>query len=70
VAYIIDKKKCLKCGICIDECPGNAIILEEKFTEADGLNLYMVSIDPKICNDCRTCVSFEWWCPAKAIAQA
>jgi ferredoxin len=70
VAYIIDKKKCLKCGICIDECPGNAIILEEKVTEADGLNLYTVSIDPKICNDCRTCVSFEWWCPAKAIAEA
>jgi ferredoxin len=67
VAYKIDKNKCLKCGICIDECPEKAIIVEEKVTEKDGLNLYTVSIDPNICNDCGTCVSFEWWCPAKAI---
>jgi len=70
VAYKINKKKCLKCGICIDECPEKAIIVEDKVTEKDGLNLYTVNIDPKICNDCGTCVSLEWWCPAKAILQA
>ena len=70
MAYKIDKKKCLKCGVCIDECPENAIIVEEEVTEKDGLNLYTVSIDPIICNDCGTCFSFEWWCPAKTIVVA
>jgi ferredoxin len=42
----------------------------EKVTEKDGLNLYTVRIDPKMCTDCGVCVSFEWWCPAKAIAAA
>lgn len=70
MAYTISKKTCLKCGVCIDECPEKAIVVEEKVTEKDGLNLYTVSIDPMRCNDCGTCVSSEWWCPAKAIAKA
>jgi ferredoxin len=70
VAYKIDKKTCLKCGICIDECPEQAIIIEEMVTEKDGLKLYTVGIDPEKCNDCGVCVSHEWWCPAKAIAAA
>lgn len=70
MAYKIDKKTCLKCGICIDECPEKAIIIEDMVTEKDGLRLYTVSIDPKKCNDCGVCVAYEWWCPAKAIAAA
>jgi ferredoxin len=70
VAYKIEKKTCLKCGICIDECPEKAIVIENMVIENDGLKLYTVSIDPKKCNDCGVCVSYEWWCPAKAIAAA
>jgi len=25
---VIDEKKCLDCGACVDECPNNAITLE------------------------------------------
>lgn len=70
MAYTIDRKKCLKCGICIDECPEKAFILEEMVIEKDGLKLYTVSIDPKLCTDCGTCVAYEWWCPAKAVIAA
>lgn len=70
MAYTIDPKTCLKCGVCIDECPEHAIVVVEKVTEYDGLNLYTVNIDPKKCTDCAVCVSHEWWCPAKAIAAA
>ena len=70
MAYTINTKTCLQCGICIDECPEDAIIIIKTVTESDGLKLYTVRIDPDICNDCGTCVSFEWWCPAKAIAAA
>ncbi len=27
---VIDVKKCLDCGACVDECPNNAISVEEK----------------------------------------
>jgi ferredoxin len=70
VAYTINPETCLKCGVCIDECPEHAIVVVEKVTEYDGLNLYTVNIDPKKCTDCAVCVSHEWWCPAKAIAAA
>lgn len=68
--YKIDTKTCLKCGICIDECPEKAIVVDAMITEKDGLKLYTVRIDPNICNDCGVCVAYEWWCPAKAIVKA
>jgi ferredoxin len=70
VAYKIDTKKCLKCGVCITDCPEKAIVADKKVKEPDGLVLYTARIDPKKCTDCKTCVSFEWWCPAKAIVKA
>jgi ferredoxin len=69
VAYKINKA-CLKCGICIDGCPEGAIVVDKRITESDGLVLYTTRIDPKKCTDCGVCVSFEWWCPAKAIVKA
>jgi ferredoxin len=65
--YKIDTVKCLKCGICVKECPAGAIIVDDKVTESDGLVLYTVRIDTDKCTECGTCMSFEWWCPAKAI---
>jgi NAD-dependent dihydropyrimidine dehydrogenase PreA subunit len=27
---VVDEKKCLDCGACVDECPNTAIKVEEK----------------------------------------
>ncbi len=70
MAYKINKKKCLKCGVCIKGCPAGAIVVDNKVTEPDGLVLYTTRIDAKKCNDCGVCVSMEYWCPAQAIAPA
>ena len=70
MAYKIDTNKCLRCGICVKGCPEGAIVVDEKITEEDGLVLYRTRIDAVKCTDCGTCVSYEWWCPAKAITKA
>ena len=70
MAYKIDTKKCLKCGLCVTECPEEAIVVDETVTESDGLVLYTARIDPDKCTDCGVCVSHEWWCPAQAIVKA
>jgi ferredoxin len=67
VTYKINAKKCLKCGLCVTDCPEGAIVVDDTVTESDGLVLYTVRIDPEKCTDCGVCVSHEWWCPAKAI---
>jgi ferredoxin len=68
--YKIDTKKCLKCGLCISNCPVKAIIADKTITESDGLVLYYTRIDQNKCTECGTCVSYEWWCPAKAIVHS
>ncbi len=65
--YKIDTKKCLKCGLCISNCPEKAFIADKMITESDGLKLYFTRIDQEKCTECGTCVSYEWWCPAQAI---
>ena len=70
MAYKINQKKCLKCGLCVTDCPEGAVVVDDKVTEDDGLVLYTVHIDPATCTDCGVCVSHEWWCPAKAIIKA
>jgi len=70
VAYKINAKKCLKCGLCVTQCPEKAIVVDGKETQFDGLVVYTTRIDAQKCTDCGVCVSFEWWCPAKAIAKA
>ena len=70
MAYKIDTDKCLKCGICIKDCPEGAIVADDQVTEPDGLVLYTARIDEGKCTDCGVCVSMEYWCPAQAIAPA
>lgn len=70
MAYKINAKACLKCGICVKGCPEGAIIAGKPIVEYDGLILYPVHIDPKKCTDCGVCVSEEYWCPAQAIVKA
>ncbi len=69
MAYKINPKKCLKCGLCVTQCPEKAIVIENKVKEFDGLMIYTTRIDPKKCTSCDACFSFEWWCPAKAIVK-
>jgi ferredoxin len=69
VVYKINTRKCLKCGLCVTQCPEKAIIVIRKETESDGLVLYTTRIDNGKCTDCGVCVSSEWWCPAKAIVK-
>jgi ferredoxin len=69
VKYRIDTKKCLRCGLCVTQCPEKAFVVDKKVKEPDGLVLYTTRIDQKKCTGCDACFSFEWWCPAKAIVK-
>jgi ferredoxin len=68
--YKINPKKCLRCGLCVTQCPEKAIVVDDKETQFDGLMVYKTRIDAKKCTNCGVCVSYEWWCPAKAIIKA
>ena len=68
MAYAVTKA-CLKCGYCVPRCPEGAIIAD-KTIQVDELTLQPVHVDPAKCNDCGTCVSMEYWCPASAIVKA
>jgi len=69
VAYKINTEKCLKCGLCVTQCPHQAIVVDDKVREDDGLVLYTTRIDTDKCTECGECVAYEWWCPAQAIVQ-
>lgn len=69
MVYKIDTRKCLRCGVCVTQCPEKAIVVVNKIKEDDGLTLYTVRIDTKKCTACDACFSFEWWCPAKAVVK-
>ena len=51
---IVDKDLCVGCETCVDECPAEAITME------DGV----ARIDIKKCTECATCVDI---CPSAAI---
>ena len=52
----IDGKKCNGCGLCIDVCPCNALVLQEKVAN-------VVQTD-----ECNWCTQCETVCPTGAIA--
>lgn len=47
----VNSSKCVKCGICVPQCPGNAITIEPK-----------VVIDPLKCIGCAKCIGL---CPTR-----
>ena len=52
MAYIINDE-CIACGVCVDECPVEAI--------SEGDEIYV--IDPELCTDCGSCADV---CPVAA----
>ncbi|QSZ66455.1 4Fe-4S dicluster domain-containing protein [Methanofollis aquaemaris] len=51
---VVDSDLCVGCETCVDECPAEAITME------DGIAV----VDKDLCTDCGTCVDV---CPAEAI---
>jgi len=47
---------CVNCGVCLDECPTNAIIMGKDRYEIEAAN----------CNDCGACVEV---CPVNAVVE-
>lgn len=53
--YILNNDICIICGVCLSECPTQAI-------KEDGDRLVL---DNKLCNKCNACVEV---CPVEAIS--
>jgi len=51
----IDKEKCTGCETCVEECPSEAISMD------DG----KAKVNPEVCIDCGVCVDA---CPEQAIS--
>ena len=65
--YRIDENKCVKCGLCIMECPSNAFVGEGQYNVRHSVVYQSVRIDPSRCTECGICVDTPFWCPAGAI---
>jgi heterodisulfide reductase subunit A-like polyferredoxin len=51
---IVDEGKCTACETCVDECPAQAI----------SMNNEKAKVDKELCVDCGSCVDV---CPSEAI---
>ncbi len=54
---VIDDKKCTVCGTCVEICPMEIFVKEEK----------KVVVEPKKSNECIGCRACEVQCPKEAI---
>ncbi|WP_135611371.1 4Fe-4S binding protein [Methanococcoides sp. AM1] len=53
---VINRDECVGCGVCVDDCPAEAISM-------DGDNIAVVDADK--CTECGICVDS---CPSEAIS--
>ncbi len=58
ITAVVNKEKCVSCGICVDMCPYNAISISDE----DGL----AEVTAAICKGCGTCAAA---CPSGAMEQ-
>ena len=56
MAAEIDRDECVGCGTCVDECPEEAISMDDE---------EIAVVDADKCNECGTCVEA---CPSEAIS--
>jgi len=54
MAALIDEEACTACGMCEDECPENAITVDD-----------VARVNAKLCTECGACVEI---CPNDAIS--
>ncbi|MDR0767281.1 MAG: 4Fe-4S binding protein [Methanosarcinales archaeon] len=55
MAVTINRDECISCGLCIDECPYDALSFD-----AEDIS----TVDPDLCVECGACVLV---CPVAAI---
>lgn len=48
MAAKVDSDKCIGCGMCVDECPLAAVLLNDD----------TASVDDSVCVECGICVDF------------
>lgn len=58
----IDREKCKGCGVCIESCPNNLLILSKEFNKL-GFT-FIEQVDPEHCTGCGLCALV---CPEAAI---
>lgn len=56
MAAVVDRNECTGCGLCVDECPTEAISLDD-----EGI----ATVNPEECTECGACVDV---CPCAAIS--
>ena len=59
----VNKSKCISCGMCIEECPVNAIDIAK---DQEGKGYKRMEIDQDKCTGCLSCKDI---CPNKAIEE-
>lgn len=55
MAVKIDVEKCVGCGTCVEECPSDALSLEDE----------IAIVDDDLCVECGLCVEV---CPSEALS--
>jgi len=53
---VVNREECVSCGTCVEECPEEAISLDEE---------EIAVVNKEKCNECGTCVEA---CPSEAIS--
>jgi ferredoxin len=56
VAAKVNREECVSCGTCVDECPEEAITLDDE---------EIATVNPEKCTECGKCVEA---CPSNAIS--
>jgi ferredoxin len=52
----VNREECVSCGTCVDECPEEAITLDDE---------EIATVNPEKCTECGKCVEA---CPSSAIS--